>query len=281
MTMILIRKYSTLKEVLKYLSYKTGQEFTIDDIKQLELEGRLHPYIFYDGNVKVHSYKTEGSSILNSEPTPSITNVYFKAIYKPHSLNKMFLSNENSLLFNSKVDWQNNIFQVHEFLEDPYWAHPPYNNLNINEQSSITLHSNTLEVAGLDSADDLLRFNTQEVKSLVESDLNNLEYELVRLQQENDNLKAKIKVLNQQISSNKTQHLLPDKELSYKSQEAVARMLYGILKENDYDLSAHKGKTNSVIVKSSEASYKPVTEKFVSDWLKLVQEVELKSQLKK
>lgn len=85
-------------------------------------------------------------------------------------------------------------------------------------------------------------------------------------------LKEEIKLLKAQLNSHKKNTL--DKELPHKSQEAVARMLYGLLKELDYDISAHSGTTNDLIVSASKASGKPVTKTFVSDWLKLVQQVE-------
>lgn len=71
-----------------------------------------------------------------------------------------------------------------------------------------------------------------------------------------------------------TSQSLPNTELAHNSKVAVARMLYGILKHHDYDLSAHKGITNDIIVSASKASGKAVTKNFVSEWLKLVQQIE-------
>lgn len=60
-----------------------------------------------------------------------------------------------------------------------------------------------------------------------------------------------------------------DKQLSYKSQMTVARMLYAILAEHKYDLSATKGKTNQLIEIASQSHGTSVSRNFISEWLKL------------
>lgn len=60
-----------------------------------------------------------------------------------------------------------------------------------------------------------------------------------------------------------------DKELPSNSQAGVARMLYAILTEHDYDLSPQKGKgvANDLIVNASNNHGTSVTRNFVADWL--------------
>lgn len=61
-----------------------------------------------------------------------------------------------------------------------------------------------------------------------------------------------------------------DKELKPNSQSGVARMLYAILMEHNYDLSPPMGKglANDLIVNASQVQGTPVTKNFVAEWLK-------------
>ncbi|MDE4453979.1 hypothetical protein [Psychrobacter sp. DAB_AL62B] len=60
-----------------------------------------------------------------------------------------------------------------------------------------------------------------------------------------------------------------DKPLRYNSEMGVARMLYAILTEHNYDLSATKGKANSLIEKASQLHGTPVTRNFIAQWIEL------------
>lgn len=60
-----------------------------------------------------------------------------------------------------------------------------------------------------------------------------------------------------------------DKPLRYNSEMGVARMLYAILTEHNYDLSATKGKTNSLIEKASQLHGTPVTRNSIAKWIEL------------
>lgn len=82
-------------------------------------------------------------------------------------------------------------------------------------------------------------------------------------QQEQD-----IKKLNDQLKV-QTEKTTEDKTLPYNSQMSVARMLYAILKEHNYDLSATKGKANSLIEKASQLHGTPVTRNFIAQWIEL------------
>lgn len=72
-----------------------------------------------------------------------------------------------------------------------------------------------------------------------------------------------IKKLNEQLKKQ------ADKPLRYNSEMGVARMLYAILTEHNYDLSATKGKTNSLIEKASQLHGTPVTRNSIAKWIEL------------
>lgn len=75
--------------------------------------------------------------------------------------------------------------------------------------------------------------------------------------------KEDIKKLNNQSKEQ------ADKPLRYNSEMGVARMLYAILTEHNYDLSATKGKANSLIEKASQLHGTPVTRNFIAQWIEL------------
>lgn len=60
-----------------------------------------------------------------------------------------------------------------------------------------------------------------------------------------------------------------DKELPYNSQMSVARMLYGILKEHKYDITATRGKANELIENASRIHGTPITRNFIAKWIEL------------
>ena len=84
-------------------------------------------------------------------------------------------------------------------------------------------------------------------------------------------LESELAQVNAELDALKKQADTPtdDKELPSNSQAGVARMLYAILTEHDYDLSPQKGKgvANDLIVNASNNHGTSVTRNFVADWL--------------
>ena len=119
----------------------------------------------------------------------------------------------------------------------------------------------------------------------LESKIEKLEFEKEKLKSENASLiqqleelaiaNSLIKQKEQDINELKEKlrlHLeepTKDKQLTYKSQMTVARMLYAILVEHKYDLSAPKGKTNQLIEIASQSHGTSVSRNFISEWIKL------------
>lgn len=60
------------------------------------------------------------------------------------------------------------------------------------------------------------------------------------------------------------------KELQPNSKAAVARLLNVLFYKADYDITAHQGTTNTKIQKLSKEMGMPVGEKFISKWIKIV-----------
>lgn len=118
-----------------------------------------------------------------------------------------------------------------------------------------------------------------------ESKIEKLESENENLKSENANLRKQLEKLaitnslieqkEQDINELKEKLRLhseepnKDKQLPYKSQMTVARMLYAILAEHKYDLSATKGKTNQLIELASQSHGTSVSRNFISEWIKL------------
>ena len=63
-----------------------------------------------------------------------------------------------------------------------------------------------------------------------------------------------------------------DDEMETKSLNAVSRLVYVLLDMAEYDLSTHSGNGNtSIIARSERLLQKPLSKKFVSDWIKNAQ----------
>ena len=99
------------------------------------------------------------------------------------------------------------------------------------------------------------------------------------LQADSDELadtQSKIAELEKQLSKAHTDNDLlrkkvdSNKELEPNSQAAVARLLNVLFYKADYDITAHQGTTNTKIQKLSKEMGTPVGEKFISKWIKIV-----------
>lgn len=59
-----------------------------------------------------------------------------------------------------------------------------------------------------------------------------------------------------------------DKELTYKSQNSISRLLYALMENGDFQLDGtKKGNLNDRLVSLTKEKGVPVTEKFIADWL--------------
>ncbi|WP_440454959.1 hypothetical protein [Psychrobacter sp. ASPA161_9] len=86
-----------------------------------------------------------------------------------------------------------------------------------------------------------------------------------------------INMLNEQLRE-QADKLTEDKELPYNSQMSVARMLYGILTEHKYDLTATRGKANELIETASQIHGTPITRNFISKWIQLANQAKSDSK---
>ena len=86
----------------------------------------------------------------------------------------------------------------------------------------------------------------------------------VKIKQQEEDLNRLNKQLRKQADKPTNDKILP-----YNSQMGVARMLHTILTINKYDLSATKGKANSLIESASQSNGTPVTRNFIAQWIEL------------
>lgn len=72
--------------------------------------------------------------------------------------------------------------------------------------------------------------------------------------------------------ANQPCEIVLDDEMETKSLNAVSRLVYVLLDMAEYDLSTHSGNGNtSIIARSERLLQKPLSKKFVSDWIKNAQ----------
>lgn len=85
------------------------------------------------------------------------------------------------------------------------------------------------------------------------------------LQHQKDNLQEQINVIDNQLN---------DKELSPTSQKSVAKLLYALLKEHNYELGAIKGVTNDILFNLCEKHNVKSSRETIAKWLDRVNDLE-------
>lgn len=150
-------------------------------------------------------------------------------------------------------------------------------------ENSIKIYNNKVGVLKVDLEEYLKKKKIEAMEN--DTKMEALESKNEKLKSENSNLRKQLEELaianslieqkEQDINELKeklrlhSEEATKDKQLSYKSQMTVARMLYAILAEHKYDLSATKGKTNQLIEIASQSHGTSVSRNFISEWIKL------------
>ena len=99
-----------------------------------------------------------------------------------------------------------------------------------------------------------------------------------RLTDELANANAKIAelVAGKDNQSDTPDKVVKDDEMETKSLNAVSRLIYVLLNMASYDLSTHSGNGNTAIIARSENLLKkPLSKKFISDWIKNAQNAQI------
>lgn len=91
--MELLKKYSTLDEVLLYLKDKIGYDYTLDDIYQLETENKLETYLYLT-NPRIRLEIANE----NGDPSYDFRYVPLKGIFKRSHKHSVFLKEMFSMM---------------------------------------------------------------------------------------------------------------------------------------------------------------------------------------
>lgn len=154
-------------------------------------------------------------------------------------------------------------------------------------QDRIEVKSNKVGVLKVDLEDHLKKKDIEATEN--DTEMEALESKIEKLEFENANLRKQLEELTspdslieqkeqdtnnlKQQSKEYSSDLTKDKLLPYNSQVGVAKMLYAILTENKYDLSATKGKTNELIQIASQLHGTSVSKNFIAKWIELAKQV--------
>ncbi|WP_296172890.1 hypothetical protein [Psychrobacter sp. UBA2769] len=136
------------------------------------------------------------------------------------------------------------------------------------------------------STDELVESKSQLIAKTINSKLHLVKKDAVQVDEQSrqqvtastkgDESQAKIAELEKQLKQAHADNDLlrkkldSNKELQPNSQAAVARLLNVLFYKADYDITAHQGTTNTKIQKLSKEMGMPVGEKFISKWIKIV-----------
>lgn len=185
--MELLKKYSTLDEVFLYLKDKTGYDYNLNDIHQLELEGKIEVY-FYLSNprIRLDSIDDDG------KPTYKLRSVSQKAIYKTIHSNNIFL--DGSGFGEEIIITTDSMLKVHELLEgyhlDKSFFDPiPYDENHIYFTGFRLMESQEMGIK-------YMRFDSNQIKGLINTD--------IEQQTIIDHLKAENHKLRAELAKSKT-----------------------------------------------------------------------------
>ena len=179
--MELLKKYSTLDEVLLYLKDKTGYDYTLDDMHQLEIENKIEAYLYLTNpRIRLEIIDSEGNSSYDFRYVP------LKGIFKRIGGHSIFFEGEP---FHNEVIIFPNMLKIHELLESYHLDKMPFNPIPYDENhiffSGLKHHENQ------DKLKNLLRFDSEQIKSLINIDTEQQTI-INHLKTENDKLKAEL-----------------------------------------------------------------------------------------
>lgn len=175
--MELLKKYSTLDEVLLYLRDKTGYDYKLDDIYQLEIEEKIEAYLYLtEPRIRLEKIDTDGNSSYDFRYIP------LKGIYKKMHRGSIF--SEGGVLAD-EINIDSCMLNIHELLEEYYLDKIPTNPIPYDE--------NYVFFDGFDFFKDqnklrgLLRFDSEQVKGLINFDV------------EKQNITSQLKIENEKL----------------------------------------------------------------------------------
>lgn len=179
--MELLKKYSTLDEVLSYLKHKTGYDYTVNDIYQLEIEGKIETYLYLtEARLRLETVDTDGNSKYD------FTYVQLKGIFK--RVNDHSIFSEGSV-FDDGLLIDPHMLKIHELLEEYRLDKMLFNPIPYDENH--IFFSGFKSYKEQEKLRELLRFDSGQIKSLINIDTQQQTI-INHLKTENDNLKAEL-----------------------------------------------------------------------------------------
>lgn len=179
--MELLKKYSTIDEVLSYLKDKTGYDYTLKDIYQLEIEGKIETYLYLtDPRIRLETIDTDGNSKYD------FRYVTLKGIFK--KMHKYPIIVEGGVFDDGfLIDPQ--MLKIHELLEGYYLDKMLFNPIPYDENH--IFFSGFKNYKEQDKLRGLLRFDSEQIKSLIDIDTEQQTI-INHLKAENEKLRAEI-----------------------------------------------------------------------------------------
>lgn len=180
--MDLLKKYSTIDEVLAFLKDKTGYDYSLKDIRELEIEGKINIFLYLERvRVRIEEVQPDG------EVKYEFYHVGLRAIYKKR-FNGPILMASDTFHYEDVMASVEGPLKVHELLEEYRLDKAPFNPISYDEDNVYFS-----EFKFFDPQEDIikhLRFNSDEIKSLVnyeaksQSIIEHLQSEIKRLEKE-------------------------------------------------------------------------------------------------
>ena len=271
---LVLKEFLTISEVCDYLKAR-GYDLSNDDnecyaqvksiLLDLSRERGLKVLFYYCG--KAYIYK-EG----NKDRKPINEKIVLFKGYVMHEHLTYFLDNKGKEWKSYKGD-----FEFPRYFQ-------PFHSKNVTFLTSIDLDNeikdliylDLLQLQNIKPCD--LRISLTELKEILENiekfNNNELSQQVADQQATIDQQAKEIADLKAQLEQQANQpcETVLDDEMETKSLNAVSRLVYVLLDMAEYDLSTHSGNGNtSIIARSEKLLQKPLSKKFVSDWIKNAQ----------
>lgn len=159
--MELLKKYSTLDEVLLYLKDKTGYNYKLDDIYQLEIEKKIEAYLYLtEPRIRLETIATDDNSKYD------FRYVRLKGIFKSMHSHSIFSVGD---VFDDGLLIDPHMLKIHELLESYHLDKMLFDPIPYNE--SHIFISGFKNYKDQDKLKDLLRFDSEQIKRLINTDI--------------------------------------------------------------------------------------------------------------
>ena len=200
MIMELLKKYSTVDEVLYYLKEKTGYDYKLIDLYQLEIEEKIEIYLYLTKpRIRLETSDTTDEG----HPKYEFRYVPLDGVFKKMYGNSVFIKGG---VFDDEVIIEPGMLKMHELFSEYYLDKLPFDPIPYDENH---VFFSGFKHSQQDELEDSLRFDSEQIKNLFNIDIEQQSV-IKHLTTENERLKSELAKLKGLIPTEEQGYLDPD-----------------------------------------------------------------------